>query len=433
MNVMGRDKNMKVGKTVKTMMAAALLMLGGAMTANVAAQEGERIAAVVNDDIVSMRDLEERLKMAIINSRVENSPEMRRRFVPQVLRKLVEERLQWQEATRQGVNLTEAEIARTLRNVEEQNRLPPGGLEAMSRRDGIDFNSLLNQIKVELAWLKLIRTRYSGSIRISDAEIDSQLAIIKSNLNRPQYLLAEIFLSNDSASQEEEVRALADRIVLQTRQGAPFSALARQFSQAASAAVGGDIGWIYEGQLPAEIEATVKSLQPAQTSNPIKTLTGYHIVHLRNRRSGGQQDKSNSVLDLAQIFMPIPQNMRPEEARIQAGLVQTAASAAENCDDMARLAKELNSPQNPRVGKVSVGSLPANLQAVLADLPAGKVTPVVKNAGGIAAYMVCSRQDESAIPSREEISSRLEIERLDIQARRIMRDLRRTAIIDVRI
>ncbi len=415
------------------LLTVSLPLLGAIAASSASAQENERIAAVVNDDIVSMRDLEERMKLAIINSRLENSPDVRRRLVPQVLRKLVEEKLQLQEATRQGIVASEADIQRTIKNIEAQNNLPSGGLEIATRRDGIDFNSLLTQIKTEIAWVKLLRIQYASAIKILDAEVEAQLSLAKSNMNRPQYLLAEIFLSTDNPSQEGEIQTLAERIVQQARQGAPFSALARQFSQTASAATGGDIGWIYEGQLPADIEAVVKSMQPQQVSNPIRTLTGYHIIYLRERRSGAAQDRSNSVLELAQLFLPLAQNTRPDEVRAQTELVQTAASAAESCDDIAKLSKEIGSPSNPRLGKVTVGSLPANLQAALADLPAGKITTPQKVGGGVAVLMVCSRKDETGLPTREEIVGRLEMERMDIQARRLLRDLRRTAIVDVRI
>ncbi|CAA6606236.1 Parvulin-like peptidyl-prolyl isomerase [Rhodospirillaceae bacterium LM-1] len=420
-------------RMLKFLLTVSLPLLGALAASTAVAQENERIAAVVNDDIVSMRDLEERLKLAIINSRLENSPDVRRRLVPQVLRKLIEEKLQLQEAARQGVAATESEIQKTIRNIENQNGLPSGGLEIATRRDGIDFNSLLTQVKTEITWVKLLRIQYAGAIKVLDAEIEAQLSLAKSNMNRPQYLLAEIFLNTDNPSQQTEIQSLAERIVQQTKQGAPFSALARQFSQTASAATGGDIGWIYEGQLPADIEAIVKSMQPQQVSTPIRTLTGYHIFYLRERRSGAGQDKSNSVLDLAQLFLPLAQNARPDEVRAQTDLVQTAASAAENCDDIAKLAKEIGSPSNPRLGKVKVGALPTNLQAALADLPAGKTTSPQKVGGGVAVLMVCSRKDETGLPSREEIVGRLEMERMDIQARRLLRDLRRTAIVDVRI
>lgn len=413
------------------MLQAALAFLLVASAA--AAQESERIAAVVNDDIVSMRDLEERMKMALLSTRQENSQEVRRRLLPQVLRKLVEERLQMQEAARQGVQPTDSEISKTIRNIEAQNNLPPGGLEAATRRDGVDFSVFQAQIKAEIGWMKLLRTRYAGAFKISDAEIDAQLAIIKSNMSKPQYLLSEIFLNVDNPSQEEEIKNLAERIVQQLRQGAPFPALARQFSQTATAAVGGDIGWVYEGQLPQDLEAIVKSMQPSQVSNPLRTFTGYHIFMLRNRRSGGLADPSNSTLDLAQIFLPLPANAKYDEISNVTNLVQMTASLAENCDDMAKLAKELNSPQTSRLGNVTLGALPDHLQGPLSNLGQGKITPPIKNAGGVAVFMVCSRKDDSGLPSRDDIANRIDMDRVDIQARRLMRDLRRTAIIDVRI
>ncbi|TAN50996.1 MAG: hypothetical protein EPN26_09530, partial [Rhodospirillales bacterium] len=89
---------------------AILLLLAGAGGFPAVAQESERIAAVINDDIISIRDLEERMKMAIISSRLDNSPDVRRRLIPQLLRKLIEEKLQLQEATRRGIHVLDNEI-----------------------------------------------------------------------------------------------------------------------------------------------------------------------------------------------------------------------------------------------------------------------------------------------------------------------------------
>jgi len=417
----------------RNFLLAVCLLLGGAGGFLANAQESERIAAVINDDIISIRDLEERMKMAIISSRLDNSPDVRRRLVPQLLRKLIEEKLQLQEATRRGIHVTDNEINGTIRNIEEQNRLPPGGLEVATRRDGVDFGVFLTQIRAELAWIKLIRSQYASAIKITEEEIDAQLNLVKSNLNRPQYRLAEIFLTVDNPSQEEEIRSLAERIVNQASQGAPFPALARQFSQSATAATGGDIGWVYEGQLPGDIDGAVKTLKTGQVGAPIRTLTGFHILYLIERRSGGQQASDDAVLDLAQLFLSVPPRSRPEEVRIQTDLVRTTADAAENCDDMVRLAKELGSQQNPRPGKVTLGALPPNLRQAMEALPAGETTPVLNVQGGVAVFMVCARKDDTGLPERNEISKRLEMERLDIQARRLLRDLKRLAIIDVRI
>jgi peptidyl-prolyl cis-trans isomerase SurA len=418
---------------LRALFASAALLSSGLTSTPANAQEGERIAAVVNEDIVSMRDLEERMKLAIISSRLENSPEVRRRLVPQVLRKLIDEKLQSQEAARQGIAPTENDVNKTIRNIEQQSGMPPGSLEPSLRREGVDFNSLLQQIKADITWVKLIRYRFGSSIKVTDAEIEAQLSQLKSNMSKPQYLLSEIVLNADTPAQEGEVRALAERIVQQNQQGAPFPALARQFSQTATAALGGDIGWVYEGQLPADIEATVKQLHPGQISNPIRTLTGFHIVFLRERRKGGEQDRSASQLDLTRIFLPLSDKASPQDVRTQTNLVLTTAQAAENCEDMVRLAKELNSPQSAKIGAVTLGSLPPELQSALGDLPAGKISNPVRLGGGVTVFMVCSRKDDNGLPSKEEISGRLEMERLDIQARRLMRDLRRLAIIDVRI
>jgi len=263
-----------------------LAMLVGAPHA-APAQDSIRIAAVVNDDVISERDLNVRVRMVISSSRLQDSPETRARLGPQVLRGLIDERLKLQEAGRLGIKVPANDVTQQIKTIADENKMSLENFEAALAQSGITIDSLRTQITAELSWLRVIQRRLRPQVTISDDQIDEAMAEIKANANQPEYLLAEIFLAVDSPTQEAEVKQNADRLIDQIHQGAGFSAVARQFSQSSTAAGGGDLGWVHQGQLDRALDAVLPTLKKGDVSAPIRSLGGFHILYLRDQRQSG--------------------------------------------------------------------------------------------------------------------------------------------------
>src|SRR5437763_12724621 len=221
-----------------------------------------RIAAVVNDEAISVADLTSRLKMVMLSSNLADSPETRQRVAAQVLRTIVDEKLQMQEAKRQNVTATDEEINKALAQIEKQNNMQSGQLDQVLKSHGIERSALVAQLTASIVWTKLLRRLVSQTNVVSDEEIDYALKRAKETANEPQSRVAEIFLAVDNPQQEDDVRRLAERLTEQMRQGARFSAVAQQFSQSATAAVGGDIGWVRPEQLSPELGKAVDQMRP---------------------------------------------------------------------------------------------------------------------------------------------------------------------------
>ena len=130
-----------------------------------------------------------------------------------------------------------------------------------------------------------MRGRLGATVSVGEGEIDEAIARLEANRGRPEYRVAEIFLSVDSSKQEAEVRGAAASLYRQLSAGVGFAQIAQQFSQSATAAVGGDIGWVVEGQLPSEIEAVLVDLEPGSIAPPVRAFDGYYIVSLIDRRT----------------------------------------------------------------------------------------------------------------------------------------------------
>jgi len=172
-----------------------------------------RIAAVVNDEVISVADLRSRLKMVMLSSNFPDSPETRQRITNQVLRTIVDEKLQLQEAKRQNVTATDEEIKKATSQIEKQNNMQPGQLDAFLKAQGIDRSSLIDQLTASIVWAKLVRRQMAQANVVSDEEIDDAAKRMKQNANEPQSRVAEIFLAVDNPQQDDEVRRLAVGIV----------------------------------------------------------------------------------------------------------------------------------------------------------------------------------------------------------------------------
>jgi peptidyl-prolyl cis-trans isomerase SurA len=399
-----------------------------------------RIAAVVNDEVISVYDLTSRVRMLLMSSNMPASPDAQKKIEAEVLRSLVDERLELQEAKKQNVVATDDEINSALTKIEKQNNMQPGQLNEFLKSHGIDRNSLLNQVKASIVWAKLVRRKAAETVEISDEEVDAALQRIKEHAGEPQSRIAEIFLAVDNPSQDADVRALADRLTAQMKQGARFSAIAQQFSQSATAAVGGDLGWLRADQLPSDLAAAAKNLKPGELSSPIRSGGGYYLILVLDRRNGdtGSSQAADTVYDVVQVVIPVPPNATEPMKRAAAMEAVSIRQASKSCADMLRIGKE-KAPQSSSEGTVSASAIPQQMRDVLNKLAPNQASDPILQRGGIGVIMLCSKQTQQAdkgnngAPSRDEVFDSLLREKLDTVSRQYLRDLRRAAYVDVRV
>ena len=417
---------------------AAALLFSGAMTAatSVKSQTVQRIAAIVNDELITAYDLESRIRLVIFSTRLSNTVDTRRRISSQVLRTLIDERLQMQEAKRRNISVSRRDIQGAKETIEKQNKLPKGGLERVLKQNGIPLESINEQLRTGIAWSKLIGRRLRPRITIGEDEIDESLERIRSRQGQTEYRLSEILLTVDSPDQEANIRRTAERIADQVAKGARFTAIARQFSQSATAAVGGDLGWQHESELNDTLRKVVAQMGKGSMTSPIKTVAGYRILLLRDTRKIAQSEAKPVTLDLRQIFLPLPGQSAASDIEAQIDLAKIVRDTASSCADFSQLAKEVGSPRSPSLGKFALKDLSPVIRNVVKDVEAGKISDPVKMPDGVLVLMVCGREGGTSViklPERDDISDQLMSERMALSARRYMRDIRLAAVIDVRV
>ena len=412
---------------------AAIVAALAAFAQTAAAQQVLRIAAVVNDDVISAFDLQQRLRMVLLTSGLQDTPEQRQRLAPRVLQILIDERLQAQEAARLNVRVTAQEVDQGMRQIERNNNLPSGGFDAFARQAGVSAAAVEEGMRANIRWQKILARSIVPTIEIGPDEIDTVLERITANSGRTEYRVAEILLPIDDLAEEAEVIGLADRLVAQLREGANFGAVARQFSRSATAAQGGDIGWVQEGQLGAELDAALARMAAGQLSPPIRAPDGIRILALIDRRRAQAPGEDEVEVAVRQLLLPFAAGAAETEIESQIALAVQVGETAESCADFAELADQLGAPQPAEPIRLQVGNLSEQLRDVVAALPVGDVSAPLRMPNGIQLVMLCERDDTATEATRERIGDALRRERLDMLANRYLRDLRRAAFIDRRV
>ena len=393
----------------------------------------QRIAAIVNDEVISVYDLEQRLRLLLSTSQAQPTPQVLRRMQTQILETLIDETLQIQEANRLNIPVNEADIKRAIALIESQNGLPDGGLERVVTNGGANMAAMIAQIRAQIAWTKVIARRLRPRVTVGQDEVDSALARIRAAEGRAESLVSEIFLSAEDVVQKRNVRRGAEDLVQQLRTGAPFSDVARQVSQGLSAPDGGDVGWVGSGQLAPELDAVLAKLAVGEVSDPIEVADGFYILQIRDQRGGNRGDISQIKVSLKQIFLSFPENANQEAIAERVESARGLAGQARGCDDFQAIIEKLDSAASGDLGTISLGDTPEAVRQAIAALKVGEPSEPLRTETGVRVFMVCDRQ-EPEIPEvdRGSIEVKIGQTRLEMLARRYLRDLRRDAVVEFR-
>ena len=423
----------RVLRMLLIVIAAAFAAMAVTVPGPAGAQNIQRIAAIVNDEVISRYDVEQRVRLVISTSKLDDTAETRRHLRQQVLRGLIDESLQSQAAQQHSVQVSQSDLDRAYSFIEKKNKVPPGGLGQFMQANQIPKAALETQIRAEISWSKLVRRRLARSVQIGDEEIDEVLARLRANAGRSERQISEIFLPVDTPEQEEDVRRASISLLRQLRGGATFAAMARQFSRGATSAQGGAVGWVQPGQLAAALDIAIAKLDVGAVSEPVRAGGGYYLLRLHQRRKIAAEAGSSMQLQLKQILLPLPEDAGEDAVKIQEKLAQTVSENATGCSGVNAVAKELKVDGATDLGTLALANLPQHIANAIKDLAIGRFSAPIQNKGTVMLLMVCKREEiKGRGPSRESISDNLTRERLAMLAQRYLRDLRRSAVVELR-
>ena len=235
--------------------------------------KGLKVAATVNGEMVSNRDLQERANLFALTTGIQINEKNKKMVADKVMQNVIDEKIKLQEAQKQNIHVSDEDIKDAYRNFERGNGVPAGKFQNVLREYQVSKDVFMTQIKANLLWNKLVARQLGNNIDVSRREVEDEMARIKKDMNTPKYMVSEIVIKRKDA---EHIDELVEILQHDNR----FELYAVQFSQSASAPSGGKLGWVSPGQLSAPLDNTIRNLKEGQVSKAVAYRTDYYIFKM---------------------------------------------------------------------------------------------------------------------------------------------------------
>jgi peptidyl-prolyl cis-trans isomerase SurA len=388
--------------------------------------------AIVNGDVITQTDVDQRLAfLSIANGQpipTDQIDELRQ----QLLRNLIDETLEIQAAKTEKIDVKKSDIDRTVQRVAQQNKQTPEQMATFLEAHGSSMGSLRRQIEGEIAWRRLQQAKIESGISVGDDEVKAVLDRMNASKGTEQFRVGEIFLSSTPYTEAQTLQN-ASKILEQLKNGASFQAYARQYSEASTAAVGGDLGWVRPEQLPPALGSVLRDMTPGTISNPIAVPGGVSIIAVQDTRKIMTPDARDAVLSLKQISLSFPKGTTREQAEPTLERFITATKNVGGCGGAEKIGAEFHA-EVVQQDDVKMRDLPVAMQNIVMPLQVGQATvPYGSVDDSVRVLVICGRdQPEADTPNFDSVYSQLNEERVNQRSRRYLADLRRDAIIEYR-
>lgn len=392
-----------------------------------------KATAIVNGEIITGTDIDQRLALIVIANGGKIEAEEKARLRLQVVRNLIDETLQIQEAKANKIEISRDELTQSFTRVSKNFKRTPDAMSAYLRQQGSSDRSIRRQIEGEVAWSRLLRRKVEPTVTVSEYEVKAVIDRLNASKGTVEYHVGEIYLSS-TPENSAEILANAKKIIEQIRQGGSFVAYARQFSEASTASVGGDLDWVRAPQLPDALAQAVQEIDVGQIAGPIEIPGGFSIVYLIDKRQVLVADPRDALLSLRQMSLKFPAGLALADAKVKSNEFGQATQTMGGCGKVDGVATKFGAEivDNDRV---KVRDLPTALQEMLLKLQVGEATPPFGSQGdGVRVLVLCGRDEpeNAGGASFDKIMAKMEEERVNRRAQRYLRDLRRDAVIDYR-
>ncbi|AZS21278.1 MULTISPECIES: peptidylprolyl isomerase [unclassified Caulobacter] len=395
----------------------------------------ESVAAVVNDDIISSYDLMQRMRLLMATSGMQPTQENLPQIEQEALRSLIDERLQMQELKRvekqQKITIisTDKEVEEQIGEIAQANRVSADQLKQQLVAQGIGLETWRAQLRAESSWQSWIQGRYGSRLRIGEDQIKAYQRRLADAAAKPQYQISEVFLDAARVGGMEVAQNGAAQLITQMQQGAPFAAVARQFSGSATAANGGEVGWVSQGEMPPEVDAALEQLRPGQLSRPIQVRDGVYIIYLRDKRAGSK----TAIVDLKQVAAPLAADASQAQIDAATKTLADLKPKITSCQTLEATAAKIDGLVAGDLGEAEITDLAPAFQEAANKLEVGQVSDPIRTDAGFHLIAVCGkRQGGANAPTHDQIENRLRGQQLALIAKRYLRDLRNQATIETR-
>jgi peptidyl-prolyl cis-trans isomerase SurA len=424
------------GKPADGQAGGAPAAVAPATVTGAAPQLAEGVAAVVNDDIISTYDLRQRMRLLVMTSGIQVTQDNLPQLEQEALRSLIDERLESQEIQRVAKKQKTKEFIADDKEVDEEisdmakrNNLNYAQLKQAFAASQVDMQTLREQVRTSITWQRLVGGVYGRNVRVGDDQINHALQRLSAQASQTQYLIGEIFLDASRRGGMQQTVQLANQLVSQMQQGAPFKAVAHELSAAPTAANGGDTGWITASEEPPEVAKALEQLRPGQLSQPIPVSDGVYIVALYDKQAASGQ----TMVALKQAAVRLEKDASQAQVDAAEAELKGLKPQIKGCSNIEQVAAKAAGVISADLGEAEITDLRGEFKAAAEKLQPGEVSDPIRTDVGLHLVAVCSKHaGGSKIPSREDIQNRLQSEQLSVMSRRYLRDLRNSATIEAR-
>lgn len=380
--------------------------------------QGDSIVAIVNRDIITRRELDQRLGAARRSLQQQNIPlpdaaDLDR----QVLERMITETAQLQEADRAGIRVGDEQLDRAIERIAEQNNITVAKMRQDIQAQGIDWSVYRGDLRDQIRLNRLREQEVDATIHISEAEIDAFLAEQATQASSgaqpaaasgAQLALAQILVRVPEGSSPDEIaqlRARAQQLLQRARDGADFAQLAAASSDGEEALRGGDLGARPTARWPDLFLQAVAQLQPGQISEPVQSGNGFHVIKLVAREGGtagaGNPLTSTEPMDVTQtrarhILIRTSQVVNDDQARQQLQALRSRIQqGGANFADMARqYSNDTSAPQGGELGWLSPGETVPAFEQAMDSLQPGTISEPVQSPFGWHLILVEERRTQ---------------------------------------
>ncbi|WP_256968060.1 peptidylprolyl isomerase [Brevundimonas diminuta] len=387
------------------------------------------IIATVNDRIITGFDLRQRMLVLMAMTQVQPTEETIAAIQQQALNDLIDQHLQAAELAKfEQLKIGDAEVDQEIADMARQAGTTPASYINFLEQGGISIPAFREQMRTEIGWRELVGGRFRDRARVGKSQVDQTMRQMTESATKPQYLIGEIYLEAARVGGMQEAVNGARQLVQQMIQGAPFMAVARQFSAAPSAARGGDAGWVVQGTVQPALQTVMDTLEAGQLSNPIPVDGGVYILYMRDKRSGA----STSMVKMKQVMVELPETA--DEAQVAAATQRLEALRGQlTCDNILTRARSEPGLLGADLGESDVADLLPQFQQVARSAEIGSVSTAVRTPLGVHLLAVCDRRlGGPDAPSAQQVEARLQNQNYAMLGRRYLRDLRADALIEIK-
>lgn len=400
-----------------------------------AVQELDRIIAIVDEDVITRVELEQRVADIRYQLKTPIKSEADRRALrKQVLEKMIRDKIQLQQASRLGIKIDDVSLNRMLDQIAKANSITLSQLQDTLESDGVSFTRFREQTREELIIKQLQQRLVANKVHVSDQEINQ--FIEKSNREASEnikYLLRHILISTPETAKPEQVqqaRDKADDIYKQIVAGADFSEMAVQQSSGRNALKGGDLGWRNANELPELFVNKIKNLHKGETTHPIRSASGFHLLQLVDT----SQQQNTVIQTLARHILIKPEDNNDDEVRDRMADLKTEL---EQGADFSELASEYS--QDPgsknnggKLGWADPGTFVPAFESTMQTLDIGEISDPFKSQFGWHILQVLDRREQSASNANLKAQARKAIRKrkIDEELRLWLRKIRDEAYVE---